>query len=465
MLPDLAQYAQQQQGRPRHVHPPHTRVLVFICFLLLLVGSTCSSGEELVGVGQKTLLLTVAMNTLGSQTNVMVNLLALKGIADIGVMVITDPEASDPNATLTALTEWEGVRSLAKTTGVVFRIRAPPMPPFRRTFVTKLYFHMRARDWIALYDYVWLADVDILFHRFDYAQFWLSHQSAFPDGPPLIAGALIRQNTQRPVVASNMNMWSQALGTNATQYVATTMYLEQGAPFFNAKFLLWLLARLEAVLVKQLKEGSDSGPDTLWCGGAKHYIHNVANNTKHANRTNRTSCGLVLVPIDHLDTKTINNDPVFDKARTSLLHFIQRENPYRQEWDGWEKSRTSSYKFIKLGGVVYRASDGSDGHLVEGGGRRWEIDKNDTGDCYIKIETDPTAAPGQSSTAQDSSSTAAQQSSSRAEEQHSRTAEYQHHKNSRAAAKLRSQAKARQSMSRAAALGTTYLKSKSFKYF
>jgi hypothetical protein len=54
-----------------------------------------------------------------------------------------------------------------------------------------------------------------------------------------------------------MGMWhSEVIGKNITKYVATTPYIEQQVPFLNAKFLLWLFARLGPPVDKQLEQGS-----------------------------------------------------------------------------------------------------------------------------------------------------------------------------------------------------------------
>ncbi|KAJ1422364.1 hypothetical protein B484DRAFT_452411 [Ochromonadaceae sp. CCMP2298] len=283
--------------------------------------------EELVSAGQKTLLLTVARSNLASYRGVIINIEALKGIADVGVLVIGAPARSE------LATQWEGVVDAAKTAGVVFRIRAPPLPhkhslrgTSSNSFVAKLFFQMRARDWISLYDYVWMADSDILFNQFDYAQFWLSHQNSFLHGPPLIAQPLIRQNTQLLIYGFNMDQWSKALGANYTQYVATNINVEQQIPIFKAKFLVWLLDRLRPLLDKQLEQESDRGAAKLWCGAAAHYITN-------SDDQNHTSCGIVLVPIDHADTKTIRKDPGFKTRGDAVMAYI--ENSTHPEWSKW----------------------------------------------------------------------------------------------------------------------------------
>ncbi|KAJ1426455.1 hypothetical protein B484DRAFT_450683 [Ochromonadaceae sp. CCMP2298] len=322
--------------------------------------------EELAGAGQKTLLLTIAKTSLASHSCVIANMVALKGIADVGVLVLGAPSPSE------LATKWEGVVDAAKTAGVVFRIRAPPLP--RKTiatssnsFVTKLYFQMRARDWISLYDYVWMADSDILFHQFDYAQFWLSHQNSFPHGPPLISQPLILQSTKKHKFGFNSDQWSKALGANYTQYVATNVYVEQQAPFFKAKFLVWLLDRLGPLVDKQLEKRNDWGAGVLWCGAAAHYI-------KNSDDQNQTSCGIVLVPIDHADSKTIAQGPEFIKAGYALLKYIKNSND--PEWSKWGESLK-----LKVGrGVVFGPPNHSKEHFTP---MRWTV--SDGGDIKLSL--------------------------------------------------------------------------------
>jgi hypothetical protein len=171
-----------------------------------------------------------------------------------------------------------------------------------------------------------MADSDILFHQFDYAQFWLSHQNSFPHSPPLIAQPLIRQNSQLILYGLNDDQWSKALGANYTQYVAANVYVEQQAPFFKAGFLLWLLDRLGPLLDKQLEMDNDRGAAKLWCGAAAHYITN-------SDDRNHTSCGIVLVPIDHADTKTIVKSPEFHRGGPAVMAYI--ENSTDPEWSKW----------------------------------------------------------------------------------------------------------------------------------
>ncbi|KAJ1410919.1 hypothetical protein B484DRAFT_455749 [Ochromonadaceae sp. CCMP2298] len=302
--------------------------------------STDLASEDLVDAGQRTLLLTVTKNSLTSQSCVVTNILALKGIADLGVLVVSRTSESPA--------EWEGVVNAAKTAGVVFRIRTPQLPhklsvrisSSNSFFVTKLFFQMRARDWISLYDYVWMVDSDILFHRFDYAQFWLSHQNSFLHGPPLLAQPLIRQNTQSYYFGFNMGQWDKALGANYTRYVATNVYVEQQAPFFKAEFLLWLLDRLGPLLDKQLAMDNDWGAGGLWCGAAAHYI-------KNSDDQNHTSCGIVLVPIDHTNTKTIAKGRAFSRAGKALLAYTETNNV--TEWSQWGTSIDGKLS----GGVVF----------------------------------------------------------------------------------------------------------------
>jgi len=278
--------------------------------------------EELVGAGQRTLLLTVASGSRASQSCVITNMVALKEIADVGVLVLGAPSAPE------LASQWAGVAEAARTAGVVLRMRASPLPYERSTFVTKLYYQVRARDWISLYDYVWLADSDILFHQFDYAQFWRSHQHSFPRGPPLIAQPLIRQSTKTRKFGFNMAQWSKALGANYTQYVATNVYAEQQTPFFQAKFLLWLLDRLGPLVDKQVQLRNDWGAGVLWCGAAAHYIAKSDGNDR-----NHTSCGLVLVAVDHADSKTISQGQEFIKAGYAVLQFVASSND--SEWAQW----------------------------------------------------------------------------------------------------------------------------------
>mmetsp|Transcript_26147 Transcript_26147/g.56515 ORF Transcript_26147/g.56515 Transcript_26147/m.56515 type:complete len:391 (-) Transcript_26147:115-1287(-) len=317
--------------------------------------------EELVGAGQRTLLLTVASGSRASQSCVITNMVALKEIADVGVLVLGAPSAPE------LASQWAGVAEAARTAGVVLRMRASPLPYERSTFVTKLYYQVRARDWISLYDYVWLADSDILFHQFDYAQFWLSHQNSFLHGPPLLAQPLIRQNTQLLIYGFNMDQWSKALGANYTQYVATNVYVEQQAPFFKAKFLVWLLDRLGPLLDKQLAMDNDWGAGGLWCGAAAHYI-------KNSDDQNQTSCGIVLVPIDHADSKTIAQGPEFIKAGYALLKYIKNSND--PEWSKWGESLK-----LKVGrGVVFGPPNHSKEHFTP---MRWTV--SDGGDIKLSL--------------------------------------------------------------------------------
>jgi hypothetical protein len=163
--------------------------------------------------------------------------------------------------------------------------------------------------------------------------------------------------------------------------------------------------RLGPIVDKQIELGTDWGANSLWCGAAKHYIAYIASNprpsgwlerydkthTNHYNHTNHTSCGIVLVPIDHTNSRTIEKSTAFLKAGYDMWAFLEEDKKV-QEWSVWDKITASSRdKAGEFKGMVYGPPSE---HFVIS----WEtVPKPNKGlegleDCTVEIRRKPAAA-------------------------------------------------------------------------
>ena len=82
---------------------------------------------------------------------------------------------------------------------------------------------------------------------------------------------------------------------------SATDFVEQQMPLVDAQFLVWLFDRLGTDFVEmQDALGTDWGIDELWCGAAAEYAATVLGTP------NRTACAVLVEPIDHFGTRSIN---------------------------------------------------------------------------------------------------------------------------------------------------------------
>ena len=142
----------------------------------------------------------------------------------------------------------------------------------------------------AEYDYVWLADSDIDFSRFNIGRYIRYHRHA---GAPLISQPLIRQNTQHRPFAVNLNQW-ETCRSERGMFVAST-FVEQQVPLFESGFFQWLMRTESASFLSSYQQAlpSDWGIDHMWCGAAMLYL-------ARSRQQWRLPCAMIMVPIDHV---------------------------------------------------------------------------------------------------------------------------------------------------------------------
>ena len=160
------------------------------------------------------------------------------------------------------------------------------------------------------WDAVWLADSDISFEKFDLARFLLRRACSLAGGAPLIVQPVIRQNTQCwPYNYQTYGRSSETLPWERILMLRTA-WVESQVVLIDAPFLQWFYETKIVQKVLSLQNHSyrvSWGTDAIWCGAAKEYA-------SERNLT-RDACAVVVVPIDHADTKSISS-----KGGSYIMH-------------------------------------------------------------------------------------------------------------------------------------------------
>lgn len=253
------------------------------------------------------LVLQVASSKPASRNRIRDNILTAGRLADWGV-VLYDGSATDI---------WADVTRTARKVQCSFAVRTGTRPSGAqeisgRKFWPKLLFWLEAVDWMSTREYVCFADEDISFRRFDMEAYWQRMHRAFTHGPPLISQPLIEATTTDDY-GNPRGKWAQLLNSadlwqGSGVAAAETSYVEQQAAVVDIQFFLNHLKTWEQLAAMQHKAGSDFGLDTTWCGAAALY------------EPSRPACALVMVSIEHDDTRALNwtYDPAFVKRSVEL---------------------------------------------------------------------------------------------------------------------------------------------------
>lgn len=161
-------------------------------------------------------------------------------------------------------------------------------------------------------EYVWLLDGDISLQRFRLDAFLGAWRCCFASGPPLVS--------QPPVLQSSQDYWhlnwrSWAALERRPAAVATD-FIEIQTPIIDAGFFRSLASgRAQQLAEWDRRYDSDWGIDLLWCPSAREYD------------PSRMPCAVVLHPISHVDSKTMNKDDRFSRGGMHVLAAAQRQWP------------------------------------------------------------------------------------------------------------------------------------------
>lgn len=183
------------------------------------------------------------------------------------------------------------------------------------------------------YDAVWLPDADLLFESFDLPEFLHRWLCTFAGGAPVVAQPVVRPGTQ--VWPFNLHSWRNCTSPRSrarapplasaarTQWLKRRddeqqrsgcfwrrrwgpeptalriSFIENQAALVDAQFLRWFFGlELVAEFARlQLRYGVEWGPDSVWCRAAEWWLA--------AQNVSRTPCAVLMVPIEHANTKSL----------------------------------------------------------------------------------------------------------------------------------------------------------------
>jgi hypothetical protein len=172
-----------------------------------------------------------------------------------------------------------------------------PLPQFVRMASVKAQF-------------LWQLDADIALTNFSFPQFFSAWHCAFDSGPPLISQPVIRQSKQQ-LWSSNFAFWRSDdywRRSGRSPIAARIPLVEQQASLLDLNFVRWLLLRVgQRFFATQIALRSDWGLDIIWCGAADEYTRTQ----QQPGHASRTSCAIIVEPIDHDDWKDVVKTPEY----------------------------------------------------------------------------------------------------------------------------------------------------------
>ena len=143
------------------------------------------------------------------------------------------------------------------------------------------------------YDVVWFLDGDISLSRLDLQALLRRWRCArrcggLPYRPALITQPTIKPATQR--WGLNHEYWNQS-----ELVTVHTRWIEQQAPIFDARFLIWLHRQplVRYILRLQDVHGTSWGMDAVWCSAASSYA------ASEPAASGRVPCALQTLPVVH----------------------------------------------------------------------------------------------------------------------------------------------------------------------
>jgi hypothetical protein len=173
---------------------------------------------------------------------------------------------------------------------------------------------MRYAHWTPLHlhdaapDHMWLLDGDISLQRFRVDAFIARWQCSFPGGPPLVA--------QPPVLQSTQAFWHvnwESWAANASRPGAVdTSFVEIQSPLIDGGYFRHLARGDAAVIADKGRElDSDWGIDMMWCSAARQFD------------PSRRACAVVLYPVSHLDSRTLQKDDEYAVVGQELMKWMR----------------------------------------------------------------------------------------------------------------------------------------------
>jgi hypothetical protein len=166
-------------------------------------------------------------------------------------------------------------------------------------------------------DYVWLLDGDISLQRFRLDAFLAHWQCFFHGGPPLVAQAPVLQNTQG-FWHVNWGSWA----SNASRPGAVDVsFVEMQLSLLDGGFFRHLSRGDAAVIADKGRELDNAwGIDMMWCSAARQFD------------PSRRACAVVLYPVSHLDSRTLEKSSKYRVAGGKVLRWMRERWPSLYEY-------------------------------------------------------------------------------------------------------------------------------------
>ena len=230
---------------------------------------------------------------------------------------------------------------------------------------------------------MWLLDADIsLANGFDLRAFLRAR--LVRGVAPLIVAPAIRQNTQSywpcnwypyaqpaecvdshircnrttsqdcdmqaacPQACGACTRWGRL--TKLRGLMAPVDIIEMQAPLLDLSFFNYIMAEVGVQLERRQwatlpnnsssRDVTDWGIDLLWCGAGRDYLE-----SRMLAKGTRPACGIVAVPVDHLDSRTISKSSEFLASGYRVLEFAK--NTWPQWFDDGVASGYSQWQTVR----------------------------------------------------------------------------------------------------------------------
>jgi len=253
------------------------------------------------------------------EVRVLMGVVASSNSAKMKVLLMRNVLALRHKAVKWVVALYEGdrldsVKAYADSLNVSFQAYdGRPTANLTCPFCPKLSFQLTFLPYLDYIDYIVLPDADMSFADFDWDRYWRSHYRA---GSPVISQPIIRQSTQTSGYFVNADQWAAC--DPEKSIFATTTIIEEQAPFVDAKFFEYLFSRLSNFATMQQEYRSDYGVDLFWCAAAAVFA--AAENPE--TNPERTSCAIILEPIDHHRYHTILQNTDYKQRGSHMLQVI-----------------------------------------------------------------------------------------------------------------------------------------------
>ena len=284
----------------------------------------------------------VADSRTATRQRVMRNMALFSALRSDGIVADFGIIAYDNQASA-----WQDVRDFASS--VATRVLLLEDGQRSATFHPKLQYQRRFARLLdgSSHQAIFLLDSDMTFQDTSSVQAFLHHWACAWAKPPLVAQPVLGDNTSWTWL-DRMSHWQNpehfdspsarvrrqhlAHDTHAgaamrAPAAVETRFVQQQATLLDADFFRDFARATREFSRMQDEWGTDHGTDTLWCALAARALHGRSGSAR------RPGCAVIITPIEHDDSRTINNNRTAFHERGA--RFIQKVLlPRSAEWFG-----------------------------------------------------------------------------------------------------------------------------------